>query len=514
MTEQYLATNINNPRIVRIENEDYQVTLDDSIIAVSAPVAPITLTLPEARTLPGWTVCIKAQDVTGGAITVVGLNGQLIDGAVSTVLSTVLDSVVLESIGDEWIICGGGAGGAATDNCLSVFLVSPNPSFSNYTTIQSAYDAAVAAGGSSTSPSKVLVCPGIYEEDVTMSTPGIDIVAVAIHRENELASDQPGGTILRGQLSIDLSVTPGVGVLNRCQWIGIDIEPNSQAPVFPLLDFTGTTLQYATVSDCQISHTIADPDAIATVTCTALNGPQLNLVRVNIFKNSLVPVDTIVLGVLAGTCNVNDCRIAAQAFGDGFFGTAIFTATLGVLSASRSRFFGLVTGDGSSVFERCSIESTIVDTSAIGSVTFLKCIVSRILGGIWVTGTGSFEYDDLTWTTTGQSNSSISSGVTTTQRGSLPQGQPYLSLPFVTPLFMGGQTSVLADDSGGAKTVTLPSAVAQLGPIRIKGTGGPGPLTVTPVGADTINGAGVPLAVPAAGLTLVSDGAGNWETFG
>lgn len=106
MTEQYLGASINSPKIVKIEDGDYQVTLDDSIVAASNVSSPSTITLPDTRVLPGWVVCVKAQSLAGGSITIQGLNGQLIDGVATFVLLMANDSVILQSIGDSWAVCG------------------------------------------------------------------------------------------------------------------------------------------------------------------------------------------------------------------------------------------------------------------------------------------------------------------------------------------------------------------------------------------------------------------------
>jgi hypothetical protein len=36
---------------------------------------------------------------------------------------------------------------------------------------------------------------------------------------------------------------------------------------------------------------------------------------------------------------------------------------------------------------------------------------------------------------------------------------------------------------------------------------------LNPVGGDTINGAAGPIPIPTGGITLVSDGAGDWQTW-
>lgn len=514
MTDQYLSTNINNPRIVRIEDSDYQITLDDSIIAASATLAPVGLTLPEARTIPGWRVCIKAMDVTAGAITVSGLGGQLIDGSPSVSLSATNDSVVLESIGNSWIVCGANPSATGGDTCLTTFLVAPDPLLAPFTSIQAAYDAAVTAGADADNPAKILVCPGTYQEDVTMSVGGIDIVAVAIHRENQLASvnpgqsGQPGPTLLMGQLAIDLSVAPAAGVLNRCQWIGIDIQPNKEAPVLPLVRFTGATEQYATVSDSQISHGVNS----ATNIIVSDNANSLgNLVRVNCITDVPAPSGEPILEVVAGIVNANDCRLAGQPHGDGDFAVALTVAVGTTFRAAGSTIVGPHTIAGSVFCDRCNVLSTRLALS--GDATFTRCQVSRILLGDWVTGVGSFTYDELTWSIPSQSNSTVGISITLLQRSSNPAGQQYLLIPFVLVFNITTQTNILADVSGGAKAIGFPSALSRPGPIRIKPTGGVGVLTITPSGADTIDGAAAPLVVPAAGLTLISDGTSAWQTW-
>jgi len=61
-------------------------------------------------------------------------------------------------------------------------------------------------------------------------------------------------------------------------------------------------------------------------------------------------------------------------------------------------------------------------------------------------------------------------------------------------------------------TITIPAPTARRGPIRLKDNALIGGSAVTcPVG--TINGGAFPVVIPPAGFTLVSDGAGNWESF-
>jgi len=516
MTEQYLPTNINAPRIVRIEESDYQITLDDSIVAASSVGSPSTLTLPDARTIPGWLVCVKAEDVAGGAITVVGLNGQLIDGAANTVLSATNDSVVLQSIGNSWAICGGGSsGGPTTDNCLTVFLVSPDPAMSNHTSIQAAYTAAVAAGAGNEQPAKILVCPGVYEENVFMNTPNIDIVAVAADRTNE-RSTVGGPTVLAGQLFVDINNGPGTP---RCQWIGIDIRPNPETPALPLVNFGGAQAQFMNIADCEIVSDIA-PFGPPLIGVSNTAESELNLLRANGYFDVLVPSAAVALSVTGDNVvvNVNESRLSALPFGDGFFGEAISAGgSSPQVNVDESFLVGRVTtADGATVEITNSTNfATRYETGASGTIRLLGSRITRILLGDYVTGSGTFEFDSIGWISSTQSDSTVSSGVSLVQRSTTPPGQQVTRIPFAVAFRITTQTNIVADTSGGAKNISLPPASSRTGPIRIKPTGTPlNPLTITPDGAETVNGSPGAFPVPAGGLTLVSEPTfGNWETF-
>lgn len=112
MTEQYQQNNINNPRGSRTFDADTILTLDDDLVVADSSLNPVQFVLPNAEQIPGNTVYVKAP--TGGVfpVTLVGFDGQTIDGAVSLVLNTNQASALVKSDGQNWQLFLGGGGGS------------------------------------------------------------------------------------------------------------------------------------------------------------------------------------------------------------------------------------------------------------------------------------------------------------------------------------------------------------------------------------------------------------------
>lgn len=523
MTDQYLPTNINGPRIVRIvDDENFQITYDDSIIAASTSTGPITLTLPDARTIPGWIVSVKAIDVSGGDITVIGSLGQAIDGNVAgVVLSNENESVILQSVGALWVILGG-AGSIVSETCLTAFLVAPVASMANFTSIQDAYDAAVAAGAGASNPAKVLVCPGTYTEDIVMDTPGVDIIAVDVDRATTRSSAF-GPTILQGQVTINLDNNPGGPGFNRCQWIGIDIVPNPAAPTLPLLSLEGAEDQAANISDCQMVSSV-DPATGAIIEASNSGVSSASFVRTNVLWSSPTPGACECLSISSSMrISIDSSRLAAQPFGADDFGSAIeltAAATAAQINVSNSRLAGRVAaGAGTSSIEivNSEVSETLIGVGgADNSVRLFGCSVSRIQPGLnWVDGGGTFVFDSIEWIETAEQDSTVGSSVVIEQRPTTPPGQFIYEVPFALAFTITTQTNIIGDVSGGPKAINLPLTAARTGPLRVKPNGTGNPLTLVPAGVETVNGVAGPFIVPSAGATLVADPAsGDWQTFG
>ena len=103
MTEQYLPTNINGPRLPRRDVVgDIQLNLDDEFIVITAGNPNITL--PNATVIPSRQIYIKSETGTG---TVLALPGQLIDGAPSFSFGIASESRLFKSDGINWKLVGG-----------------------------------------------------------------------------------------------------------------------------------------------------------------------------------------------------------------------------------------------------------------------------------------------------------------------------------------------------------------------------------------------------------------------
>jgi hypothetical protein len=111
MTQQYQQTSINAPRGSTAFDANAQLTYDDDLVVADSSANPVLLTLPEAVTIPGWTVFIKAPDGATNPVTIQGTAGQLIDGVPTLVLSTNNSGVILRANGVGWDSFAAGTGG-------------------------------------------------------------------------------------------------------------------------------------------------------------------------------------------------------------------------------------------------------------------------------------------------------------------------------------------------------------------------------------------------------------------
>jgi|GEM_PF-3024674 len=90
-------------------NSDYDVKIDDYVIGVDSANGAVTITLPDASSCfdIDKTNLFVAKDVAGQADSnniIINTNGELIDGAVSKVISASYGSVSLCSNGTNWVI--------------------------------------------------------------------------------------------------------------------------------------------------------------------------------------------------------------------------------------------------------------------------------------------------------------------------------------------------------------------------------------------------------------------------
>lgn len=115
MTSQYPTPSINAPRIVRIENSDADIVNDDEFVVFDTTTGAVNANLPDATTVPGTTLSIKATNAgsTGNPVTVNPFPGQNIDGAASVTLSTDQVFLVVKSDGSNFRIVSQFSGGGS-----------------------------------------------------------------------------------------------------------------------------------------------------------------------------------------------------------------------------------------------------------------------------------------------------------------------------------------------------------------------------------------------------------------
>ncbi len=110
MTDSYNQYNINQPRGSRTLAANVALNLDDDLVVIDSSGGPVTATLPDARTIPGRFIIIKAPNGGTNAVTVDTVGGQTIDGGAIVVMSTTNESLLVKSDGSNWQIANGGAG--------------------------------------------------------------------------------------------------------------------------------------------------------------------------------------------------------------------------------------------------------------------------------------------------------------------------------------------------------------------------------------------------------------------
>jgi len=535
MTDQYQRTNVNFPRKTRRVTgvAAVQLDLDDDLVIVDSSLGPVTVTLPEARQIPSWDICIKGLTAGVFPVNIIGLGGQTIDGAATLVLNNNNEAANLHCTGLNWVTCGGlgigaagptgptgptgatgPAGATGGGGCLTNFLVSPNPAGAPYQLISTAYNAAKLAGygtGQPNGPTKILVCPGTYTDAVLMDTPGIDVIAIDQDSQTAKTIGAPGDghTVLNGTLAIVLA-SAGTLQNTSARWQGIDIRPASGAAVL----FAGTDLAYFYLTDCQVVST--DSQAIADSNSGS-----------GFIESSVLDVQR---------CSVRSANPGSQAIAVNSAGlektrlyfTHCLIATPGQAIASDNGYVFL---------ESCYISGL---NCALLSASILDCYDTYFNSPDFVVGVDEdsiFEIYDCEFDTP-SSPFIVGDGIfnhdamaferssvrpwATTLAVSTQEGIPQESNIF--PIILGAGYEITSETNIsaiaiGPGTLTLPLTSERPGVLRLKeNQASIGPITLTAQGADLIRvGGAAPVAsvtLDANGLFLVADPANNvWEAW-
>ena len=286
-----------------------------------------------------------------------------------------------------------------------VFIVSPGASAPFYSSIQAAIDAAVAAGErTEADPALVLVLPGDYSEDVSLKK------HVAVWGFDRLGDFS---TMLRGQVTCNLTLEGGVREKTFATWAGVSILPPSTKTAG--IYFTGQSAQKLILHDVAIEGAIpsliADNDfSVGTGTSqilltdcrlrsTSVAQPALRVQsgavecnRVDIWNRPPVGAPTSPLVAVVGptvghsrpcTLALTDCAIEGFINLLGALSTATAAGTIG-LSLTRCVQY-IVNAPAVPIY------FANVSNNATANVTIASVILSVFRASAWTPGAAMFQ---------------------------------------------------------------------------------------------------------------------------
>lgn len=513
-TQAAVPQESHNDLVAFVGGGSSEITTQTNVV-VTSDAAGGTIVLPPAFSRPG-VLRLKLGAGNVGVVTVTAQGGDDIRlGGAAPVVSFPLtdDGVFLVSSPtvprwEGWAF----AGGAAV-NCLSLALVSPDPALAPFQSIGAAYAfLRDTVGADPDSPAKVFVCPGIYVEDLTMDTPGIQVVACAMDDYNTLRDVGLGPTRMEGTLTIDLTGFSPSDAVRNCAWRGIDVIAGLGGGGTPAVVFTGIFYQQAFITDCLLSGSALDPGVIGSN--TGVGGPgvsRLDLIRVRMLNPDFF--SSAGFDWAKGALKLNDCSTSGQetnTVGDGLAPTP-------TVEAVGCRFAnGFTVDDGDLDFVDCSMSSGVTFLAGGGVLELTRCD----LPAASILGPGILVYDY-------QSNLSFSGGLDpallVSQKESIPAGAGVVQRLDGAHVLTGGETNVIVTTTALGSTVTLPlvaiGAARRHGPIRVKNSGLSTDLVgILVPGGVTLN-EGVPFLplVPGASATFCAVSGGpigpDWESY-
>lgn len=408
-----------------------------------------------------------------------------------------------------------------SDLCLTQFLVSNDATAAPFTSIQTAYNAAKAAGHGVGNPAQVLVCPGTYTEDVTLDTPEIDVIGVAQDSQGAMgtAADRSptgiGQTILAGSLTIDL-VGAATAPATTARWQGIDIRP----PAGAAIAFGGpnNAASYIYVTDCQI---VSNTEAIqmANTGITGFQGSVLDIQRCSISAEvaGATAIQISGIGAPFATIRCTHCRVMGAVSG-GSVAVVAFAAAL-FESCFLSAETGFQNADGIVVVDDCFVQSFGAATAAILNAAAAFHAQDTFFDvdpdADFVVGDGLFVHDAMTFRA-GVPPWDTALVVSTSE--AVPQEahiETFVMDGGVEPLT--SETNAIVESSPGGGIVLLPPVSNRPGVLRLKlGENNVGAVTVDAQAGEFIRLAG---AAPVASVPLTNEGfflvsnpiTGYWE---
>lgn len=405
----------------------------------------------------------------------------------------------------SWLIAGGS--GAITGD-LSKYWVAPATSIpvAPYNLPSAAIAAAVADGHTTGTPAAVFIWPGTYNDNVVL-TSGIDLVGFGgwncPEPQNGVATATPNmDVVINGNMTLSATFT-------RCSVRGIRFTSASNT-----LDMGAST----TVTNLVFQNCRLESSASSCITGASTNTPSLFLDNTTLLSTFA----TAKALNLTTTANVfaSRTKISASVGSD----TAMSLAG-GTHIFQSCKFLGLIVYTapaGGDSYEHCDLTVTAASAITLVAGTIVTWLRGSILGataGSTIAGTGTIDFVGVRTDANGI-GLSIVGVITATEDGTIrkyDQNDLGAASPTLAPGILHEQYTV--DTSAAGRTITL-MAIATI-PIgrRVRiaaGVGGAQTITVTPAGAELINGVAAPVVTAAlvrASIGLVR-GTTGWLTDG
>lgn len=479
------------PAFWAILNVSASVTLEAAwtYVRVDATSSAVTVTLPSASQYVGQMVAVSKVDTGINAVNIAAYSGDTLYFGVTSVIdqydSAYMIAVVDGSGGYGWqrVEYGGGL------NLTQVRVVSEAPG--TYTSIQDAIDSITDADA--TKPYTVWVCPGVYSEQVTMvpfvTIRGIDRDAVFVS-----FTGNDNGTFIGAN---DSSISDLTVVLSDeyTEWGVVVTNPEN----FTLnnVSIRGTT-DYAYTGGC--FKATGTGNKLTIDSCRLMGG------------DNTTPADCIYIDLAA--LDPEDQEVVIK-------NTRVFLTN----DAARAIYLGQVNN------------ADIIASFIFGSIELDQCPYTVGITGS-TTGTVSVNVDSPENTTLLLAGSIIEGGLTTSGTGSVFIHGHYSTkvaggssrIPFYTTSGVATPPAtktttytalysdevLLGDATGGAFTITLPTAVGNEGkPFTVKRiNSGANAVTIGTTSSETIDGSTtVALSSQYAFRSVISDGT-NWVVVG
>ena len=488
----------------------------NGLIVVDSSNGPVEITLPFANTIrAGGFFQILALNADINPVTVIFQGGNTYnDGQVAP--------ITIDQAGQSLLVLGTEAattwlaildsGGVGTANCLTQFLVSPNPAGAPFQLIQAAYDAAFAAGGGT-----VLVCDGTYIEDLILTGHSVDIVHIAENSQQAPAGrGGDGNAVLVGRIIIDLLFN-GSRDATTLRWQGIDIRPPAGTPI--IISGPNNAASYTYVTDCQI---ISPDSAALLMSNTGVAGGLATVLDVQ--RCTLDTPDGI---VAAGgpapfpSLLLKNCSLTVPD-GPGFILSEMNYSLDSCIVSHGFDDPGLLTADSVGQADDTIWQGGEAPHFLLGDATS----VLRVLDNKFVHDpdtpflitSGSFLHDALVFIGTNVPPWLSAGPASVTTEQAVPHEAYALTILLDGAAhILSTETNVLGESTAAGGVLVLPPTAERAGPIRMKlSLGNIGGITVAAQGADTIR---LPGAAPAAAVPLTDPGfvlvsnpvTGRWE---